>query len=156
MADYMKPVVFKLGKYEYGVDIELVQSIEKGINIVPVPNSNEYISGIVNLRGEVIPAYNLKKKFNVQTGTSDNESIIIVSLPEVKLALEVDEVLEISDIDADKIVPMPILVKGNDTEYLDRVANSDGQLIILLDIKKLLNEEETAGVKEFTEQLADK
>ena len=67
-----------------------------------------------------------------------------------------DEVLEISDIDADKIVPMPILVKGNDTEYLDRVANSDGQLIILLDIKKLLNEEETAGVKEFTEQLADK
>ncbi len=156
MADYMKPVVFKLGKYEYGVDIELVQSIEKGINIVPVPNSNEYISGIVNLRGEVIPAYNLKKKFNVRTGTSDNESTIIVSLPEVKLALEVDEVLEISDIDADKIVPMPILVKGKDTEYLDRVANSDGQLIILLDIKKLLNEEETAGVKEFTEQLADK
>lgn len=156
MADYMKPVVFKLGKYEYGVDIELVQSIEKGINIVPVPNSNEYISGIVNLRGEVIPAYNLKKKFNVQTGISDNESTIIVSLPDVKLALEVDEVLEISDIDAEKIVPMPILVKGNDTEYLDRVANSDGQLIILLDIKKLLNEEETAGVKEFTEQLADK
>ena len=55
MADYIRPVVFRLGDQEFGVDINLVQSIEKQVNVVPVPNSMKYISGIVNLRGEVIP-----------------------------------------------------------------------------------------------------
>ena len=74
----------------------------------------KYISGIVNLRGEVIPAFSLRKKF----GTDDNvgvigeDSTVIVNIPGVvKLALEVDEVLEIGDIDAQSIVQMPALAK---------------------------------------------
>ena len=67
MADYIKPVIFRLGNQQFGVDINLVQSIEREINIVRVPNAMEYISGIVNLRGEVIPAFSLRKKF----GTDD-------------------------------------------------------------------------------------
>lgn len=98
MADYIKPVIFRLGNQQFGVDINLVQSIEREINIVRVPNAMKYISGIVNLRGEVIPAFSLRKKF----GTDDNvgvigeDSTVIVNIPGVvKLALEVDEVLEI-------------------------------------------------------------
>ena len=96
MADYIKPVIFRLGNQQFGVDINLVQSIEREINIVRVPNAMKYISGIVNLRGEVIPAFSLRKKF----GTDDNvgvigeDSTVIVNIPGVvKLALEVDEVL---------------------------------------------------------------
>ena len=55
MSDYIKPVVFKVGNEMYGVDINLVQSIEREIQVVPVPNSMPYIKGIVNLRSEVIP-----------------------------------------------------------------------------------------------------
>ena len=51
MADYIKPVIFRLGNQQFGVDINLVQSIEREINIVRVPNAMKYISGIVNLRG---------------------------------------------------------------------------------------------------------
>ena len=60
MADYIKPVIFRLGNQQFGVDINLVQSIEREINIVRVPNAMKYISGIVNLRGEVIPAFSLR------------------------------------------------------------------------------------------------
>ena len=149
MADYIKPVIFRLGNQQFGVDINLVQSIEREINIVRVPNAMKYISGIVNLRGEVIPAFSLRKKF----GTDDNvgvigeDSTVIVNIPGVvKLALEVDEVLEIGDIDAQSIV---------DTEYLDRVANVNGQLVILLDVEKLLTQSEAESVKKFTEDMND-
>ena len=155
MADYIKPVIFRLGNQQFGVDINLVQSIEREINIVRVPNAMKYISGIVNLRGEVIPAFSLRKKF----GTDDNvgvigeDSTVIVNIPGVvKLALEVDEVLEIGDIDAQSIVQMPALAKTVDTEYLDRV---NGQLVILLDVEKLLTQSEAENVKKFTEDMND-
>ena len=138
--------------------IDNVQSIEREINIVRVPNAMKYISGIVNLRGEVIPAFSLRKKF----GTDDNvgvigeDSTVIVNIPGVvKLALEVDEVLEIGDIDAQSIVQMPALAKTVDTEYLDRVANVNGQLVILLDVEKLLTQSEAESVKKFTEDMND-
>lgn len=155
MANYMKPVVFRLGNQNFGVDINLVQSIEKEIEVVTVPNSVAYISGIVNLRGEVIPAYSLRKKFNIEEDYSktSNDSII-VSLPGMKLAIEVDDVLEIGDINEKDIVPMPLIAKTGESGYLDRVANVNGRLIILLDIVQILTESEAESVKEFTEKLS--
>ncbi|MGN0318456.1 MAG: chemotaxis protein CheW [Lachnospira sp.] len=155
MADYIKPVVFKLGNQTFGIDINLVQSIEKGIEIVNVPNTISYISGIVNLRGEVIPAFSLRKKFNMPDNYSGEEkSTVIVTLPELKLALEVDDVLEISNIDEGDIVSMPAIAKTDDTQYLDRVASRNGKLIILLDIEKILTDTESQKVKNFTEELS--
>ena len=98
MADYIRPVVFRLGEQEFGVDINLVQSIEKQVDVVPVPNSMRYISGIVNLRGEVIPVMCLKEKFNMEDITKGNNTVI-VNLPDMKIALEVDEVIEIGELD---------------------------------------------------------
>lgn len=155
MADYIKPVVFRIGKETFGIDINLVQSIEKNIEVVNVPNAMNYISGIVNLRGEVIPAYSLRKKFNMTDGNADDESTIIVSLPDLKLAIEVDAVLEIGDIQPEDIVPMPLIAKTEETQYLDRVANKDGRLIILLDIEKILTDTEAESVKTFTEKMSE-
>ena len=150
MADYIRPVVFRLGDQEFGVDINLVQSIEKQVDVVPVPNSMKYISGIVNLRGEVIPVMSLKEKFNME---SKGDNTVIVNLPDMKIALEVDEVIEIGELQPDKISLMPKLAKTENTEYLDRVASIDDKLVILLDINKILSEEEAQGIKEFTEQM---
>ena len=91
MADYMKPVIFKLNEEMFGVDINKVQGIEKQINIVPVPNSTSYIDGIINLRGEVVPVYDLKKKFGMESG-GISENFIIVRFNGVALALGVDAV----------------------------------------------------------------
>ena len=80
--------------------------------------------------------------------------IVIVNLPDMKIALEVDEVLEIGELNAEKIVDMPRLAKNEETEYLDRVASVDGDLVILLDINKILSEDEAQGVREFAEQMS--
>lgn len=153
MADYLKPVVFKLGKESYGVDINLVSSIEKQINIVPVPNSLKYIKGIINLRGEVIPVFSLRKKFNLDDVQEDGENLIIVKLPDMTIALEVDEVDEIHDFDKASIVDMPAIVKNEDLRYFDRVANIEGRLIVLLDIQYFLSEGERQTLKKMTEDL---
>ena len=149
MANYVKPVVFLLGKEMYGVDINLVQSIEKDLNVVPVPNSQSYIKGIVNMRNEVIPVYSLARKFGKEQEATA-ESTIIISSGGLKLALEVDEVLEI---DESHILPMPSMLVKADTQYLDRVANVDGKLILLLDVEKLLSDDEAEDVKKITEEL---
>lgn len=152
MADYVKPVVFKVGNESYGVDINLVQSIENDINIVPVPNSITYVKGIVNLRGEVIPVYSLKRKFNMPDD-GYSASCVIISTGEIKIALEVDTVVEISDISPDMIIPMPLLIRNAETVYMDRVANANGKLIVLLDVQKLLTDEESEAVKKLTEDM---
>lgn len=151
-GNYVKPVVFLLGKEMYGVDINLVQSIEKDLNVVPVPNSQSYIKGIVNMRNEVIPVYSLARKFGKEQEATA-ESTIIISSGGLKLALEVDEVLEINDIDESHILPMPSMLVKADTQYLDRVANVDGKLILLLDVEKLLSDDEAEDVKKITEEL---
>lgn len=152
MSDYIKPVVFKVGNEMYGVDINLVQSIEREIQVVPVPNSMPYIKDIVNLRSEVIPVYSLKKKFGlVDNGVSENT--IIIDTKNVKLALEVDEVVEIGDIEPENIVPMPEIALNAQTQYMPRVAHVDGNLIILLDVTELLSEEEEAVVKQMAEDM---
>lgn len=152
MSDYMKPVVFKVGNQMYGIDINLVQSIERQIQVVPVPNAMPYIKGIVNMRGEVIPVYSLKKKF----GLSDSDicdSMIIIDTADVKLALEVDEVVEIGGILPENVSPMPQIALNKDTRYMPRVAVIEGELVILLDVTELLSEEETEAVKKIAEDM---
>ena len=152
MSDYMKPVVFKVGNQMYGVDINLVQSIERQIQVVPVPNAMPYIKGIVNMRSEVIPVYSLKKKF----GLSDSDicdSMIIIDTTEVKLAIEVDEVVEIGGILPENVFPMPQIALDKDTRYMPRVAVIEGELVILLDVTELLSEEETEAVKKIAEDM---
>lgn len=152
MADYIKPVVFKIEGQLFGVDINVVQSIEKQISIVPVPNSTAYIKGIVNLRGEVIPVYSLKRKFNMKD-ESYTDSSIIINAGSVKLALEVDEVMEIGDVGSENIVNMPSIINNDDTRFMDRVAHVGNDLIILLDAEKLLTDQETESIKKITEDM---
>ena len=77
MADF-KPVVFKLENELYGLDINKVQGIEKEQQVVHVPNTASYIKGIMNLRGEVIPVYSLRKKFGMSDVASADVQYIIV------------------------------------------------------------------------------
>ena len=153
MASYVKPVVFKLGEEYYGVDINAVRGIEKEISIVPVPNSVAYIKGIINLRGEVIPVMNLKKKFNMKNDGVPGGNLIIVKVGEVSIALDVDEVNEIDDIAPENIVDLPSMIKTREVSYFDRVANVGGRLIVLIDIDYLLTQAEQEAVQSMTEEL---
>jgi purine-binding chemotaxis protein CheW len=152
MADYVKPVVFKIDGQLFGIDISVVQSIEKQISIVPVPNATPYIKGIVNLRGEVIPVYSLKRKFNMKD-ESYTDSSIIIETNSVKIALEVDEVMEIGEIGDDSVVKMPFIIKNDDTKFMTKVVHSGKNLIIIIDTEQLLTEQEAENLKQMTEEM---
>ncbi|SEW36730.1 chemotaxis protein CheW [[Clostridium] fimetarium] len=153
MANYFKPVIFKLGSESYGIDINLVSSIEKQVNVVAIPNTVPYMKGIINLRNEVIPVINLKKKFNMKDSDILGENAIIVKLPNITIALEVDSVEEIHSIDESEIVDMPTIVKTGDLKYFDKVVNVNGKLVVLINAMYLLSESEQTSVVSLTEKL---
>ena len=141
-----QPVVFKLDTELYGIDIAKVNAIEHGQEIVRVPNSSGNIKGIINLRGEVIPVVNMRTKFKISAATAEDPELIIVNTENRKIALEVDDVEEIHNIDADNIVDMPTIAKGEGVKYFDKVAKVDGKLIIMIKPEELLSSEETSIV----------
>ncbi len=143
MLEY-KPVLFKLGNETYGIDIARVQGIENQQDVVRVPNTASYIKGIMHLRGEVIPVYNLRNKFGMPDEEGEKQ-FIIIETEGVHVALEVDKVEEIYN--ATDIHEAPVIVKGGATAYIEKVVNLGNRIVVTIDINNLLTAEEKAGVK---------
>ena len=152
MEDF-KPVVFKLNDQLYGMDINRVQGIEKEQQVVPVPNTAAYIKGIMNLRGSVMPVYNLKNKFGMADTAIADPQYLIVSVEGTLLALEVDVVNEIHNINDGDLFAVPSIVTNADTRYFDKVIKTKNGLIITIDITKLLSDEELEHIQKVREAL---
>lgn len=155
----LKPIVFKISGKNFGVDIDVVSSIENMIEIFPAPNSPDYIKGIVNLRGEVIPLYSLKKKFNMEDKPKidgEENKIIVVRIGEFSLALEVDSVENIKDVDAGKVFDTPLIIQTDKTKYLHKIANIDNQLIMIINPVELLEEHEKMAIMEMINKNSEK
>ncbi len=153
---FFQPVVFRLDNEKYGMNISYVSGIEYEQTIVRVPNSSRNIKGIINLRGEVIPVLDLRTKFNMDNLTAPKDAeLIIVNLPNNKIAIEVDGVEQIHHIDENDIVDMPEIAKSSGAGYFDRVAKLDGKLIIIINPLELLSEEELQAVNELTADKAE-
>lgn len=147
-----KQVIFKLGNEEYGMDISLVNGIENYTSVVPIPNAPEHIIGILNLRGDVIPVYSLRKKFRMEeTPTTTATQLLVTNCRGTLIGYKVDSVSEIVEFDETLIQPIPAIVRSEDTSYARGVAERKGQLIVLLDIENILNERERKAAKEFAE-----
>lgn len=151
MAD-LKPVVFKLNGEKYGVDINLVNGIEREQRIVGVPNSPENIKGIINLRGTIVPVYNIAKKFGFPDITSEDSQLIITKIGEMLVALEVEGVHEISDISSSAISEVPKIIQGGKTAYIKEIAKVGKDLLIILDVDCLISEEEQKDMEEIVRE----
>lgn len=148
-----KPVVFKVGNEEYGVDINMVRGIEKVIQVVPIPNSNKNVKGIINMRGDVIPVYSLRSKFKLESiPYTEDTKFIIVKVNDILLALEVDKVDEIQNISDSMIFDVPAIVKSRDTDYADKIISGKDRIIIVIDIHNLMTEME---MKELSDMVQD-
>ncbi len=140
-AEQKQLVVFNLGNEEYGIDIELTKEIIKLSNITPVPNTEEYVPGVINLRGQIIPVLDLHKRFGLeQTGYFDqeNKKIIIVEVEESLIGLIVDRVKEITWIEKKLIKEAPEVAGGIKQEFLEGVCSLNEQILIVIDIYKTL------------------
>lgn len=139
----IKPVVFKLNNEQYGVDIKKVHAIENIQSITRIPNASSCIKGILNLRGDIIPVYDIRKRFGLEPLLdSKMAKLIVIKTKDMDLALEVDAVDEIEDIEEKDIHEVPSIVKGADTGYIDKIANVNGQLIVILNLDELLTDRE--------------
>ncbi|MCR2042748.1 chemotaxis protein CheW [Anaerosalibacter massiliensis] len=135
-----KYVLFKLDNEYFGLGINNVLSIEKFQDCTRVPNAPVYIVGVVNLRGEVIPVVDLRKKLNLEFKENDKDTrIIIVKSKEVVVGLVVDLSSEVLEIDNKNIDKPPATENKKMREYIKGIGKDNERLIILLDLDRLLD-----------------
>lgn len=141
-VDSVQLVGFKLGHELYGIDIMNIQEIIRNLEITRVPRAFEFVKGVVNLRGKVIPVISLREKFSFteQEVVKENVRIIIVSTESGGLVgFEVDEVTEVLRIPKNIIVPPPPSTTRLDEEYIVGVGRLDEQLIVILNLEQLIS-----------------
>ncbi len=136
-------VSFLIEEEEFGVDILNVQEIIRPVDITRVPNAPAFVEGVINLRGRIVPVVDLRKRFNLPQRERDkNSRIIVVELGDKIVGFMVDAVREVLRVDPAVIEPPPELAIGIDAHYITGVAKLEDRLLILLDLERILSEEE--------------
>ena len=142
-------VIFELGKEVYGVDISRVQEIIRMATITKLPRAPEFVEGVINLRGRVIPVVDLKKRFGLGQGEHDRSSrIVVVDAGHHTLGMVVDAVSEVLRVQSQAIEPPSPVVTTVESDYIRGIAKLDGRLVILLDLDKVLSWEEKRRLSE--------
>jgi purine-binding chemotaxis protein CheW len=141
--EILQLVSFTIGQEEFGLDIQRIQEINRIVDITRVPNSPDFVSGVINLRGKVIPVVDLRKRFGFPPKESDkNTRIIVVELADMVVGFVVDAVREVIRIPKNITEPPPSIVAGIGSEYISAVAKLENRLLILLDLERILHEKE--------------
>ncbi|MTI48014.1 chemotaxis protein CheW [Sporosalibacterium faouarense] len=135
-----KFVIFKLAGQNYGIDIYNVRVIEKVTNYTRVPNSEDYVKGVINLRGEVVPVIDLVKRFGIESENVDEAEvrIIIVSIKDIVVGLLVDSSSEVLTLVKGEIDNTPNIGEQITEEFIKGIGKQDGRLIMLLDLEKVI------------------
>jgi purine-binding chemotaxis protein CheW len=133
-------ILFQLGKTHYGVPSRLVEQMEMVEEFTPVPNAPEFVEGLVFVRGRVIPAINLRRRFGFSKIPYDTASrLMVVRSSGRSVGLIVDTAREFLSIDTTSIQPPPDAVSGLSGQYLKGIASLDDRLVLILDIEEILN-----------------
>lgn len=137
--EVLQLVTFRLGNEEFSLDILRVQEIIRHMDLTRVPRTPDFVEGVINLRGRVIPVLDLRKRFGLPADERTNETrIIVVDVDNRTVGLKVDAVSEVLRLPADTVEPPPAIVTGAESDYIRGVGKLDGRLIILLDVSKIL------------------
>lgn len=143
----MQLVSFRLAQEEYGIEITKVQEIILMGEITRVPQTPNYIKGLINLRSTVIPIVDLRLRFGVpEQAPTDDTRIMVVNVSGKTIGIVVDAVSEVLRIVHGQITSPPPTVAGLGREYLTGLVKLENRLLILLDIDRLLNQDETPSL----------
>lgn len=155
MAKDLHIVGFRVGRETFGVNIALVHEIVRVPDITAVPDSPDFIEGVINLRGKIISIVDLRKRFREREITTNKKNRIIVSEIEGKLVgLIVDSASEVLKIPPDQVDPPPNIFEEGELNYVTGVGKLKGRLIILIDLTKILQRGELKRIDEVAETTA--
>jgi len=154
-SDVLQLVTFRLGNEEFSVDILKVQEIIRDMELTRVPRAPDFVEGVINLRGRVIPVIDLRKRFGFESCEKTTETrIIVIDVNERTVGLRVDGVSEVLRLPADTVEPAPSLVTGSGSDYISGVGKVEERLIILLDVGKLLSDSERDALGDVLDSTA--
>lgn len=140
-------VIFKLGEQKYCVDIMYVGGITEYKGATKVPEAPYFVEGVINLRGSIIPIINLKRRFSIpETRLAEDCRVVLYNLEGTDVGFLVDEANQVIKIDSEDIDPTPDILKGEDKEYIDGVGKVGQEIVIVLDLAKILTEGERQQV----------
>jgi purine-binding chemotaxis protein CheW len=142
-----KFLTFTVGKEDYGLEIYHVTEIIGIQKITEVPDMPDYVKGVINLRGKVIPIMDLRKRFKFEERAYDDRTcIVVVNINDTSLGLVVDKVKEVYDIPEKDIQPPPEIAEGNRQFFIRGLGKVEDDVKILLDAEKLLSRNDLSKV----------
>lgn len=141
--DVLQWVTYKLGDETYGINVMQVQEVLRYTEIAPVPGAPDYVLGIINLRGNVVTVIDTRSRFGLPSSEiSDNSRIVIIESDDQVVGIMVDSVAEVVYLKSSEIDSAPNVGTEESAKFIQGVSNRDGQLLILVDLNKLLSDDE--------------
>lgn len=143
-ATQIQLVTFQLGGEQYGVNIMEVEGIVKVEDVRPIPHAPNYVEGIFNLRGEIIPVINLHRRFHLKRVDLSEEDqllsgFVIINIDGMHLAVVIDKVSRVVTVQTAEVQPPPQMISGIGAEYIRGVVHQDDGYLIILDVRRLFN-----------------
>lgn len=140
-------VTFRLDNETYGINVMQVQEVLRVTEIAPVPGAPDYVLGIINLRGNVVTVIDTRKRFGLMPKEADDSTrIVIIEADKQVVGILVDAVAEVVDLRASEMESAPHVGNDESSKYIQGVASRNGELLILVDLNKLLSEDEWSEV----------
>lgn len=148
-------VVFKVGTEEFAVDIMLTREVVLMHDITPVPETEGYVEGVMNLRGHLLPVLDLRKRLRASRPIESRDRRIIVTFVEGRVAgLIVDGASEVIRVNDDMIEPVPDLISEIGAAYVQAVVNLNNRFITLIDLEKAFSQEVVGELDHVIEYLS--
>lgn len=140
-------VTFRLDNEKYGIKVMQVQEVLRMTEIAPVPGAPHYVIGIINLRGSVVTVIDTRKRFGLLEAEANDETrIVIVEAENNVVGILVDSVAEVVDLKMSDVETAPNVGNDESSKYIQGVSSRDDELLILVDVNKLLSDEEWQDV----------
>lgn len=143
-------VTFKLDSETYGINVMQVQEVLRYSEIAPVPGAPLYVLGIINLRGNVVTVIDTRSRFGLESSeVSENTRVVIIESERQVIGILVDSVAEVVYLKNSEIEVAPNVGNDESAKFIQGVSNRDGELLILVDLDKLLSDDEWDELKQF-------
>ncbi len=155
-TDHVQFILIRIGGSLYAIDIMKIVEIVKYAPVTRIPKAPEFLEGVIDLRGAIVPVVDMRKRFEIQAERPDDTAsengtdkirIVIVKVMDKTAGLVVDEVKEVLKVAPGRVVPAPKIAQGVESEYLQSVLSDRGRIILVLDLDKILTTTERIQLK---------